>query len=102
MIRDILNVATPSMRPLWVGRTKPLTADEVEVLRLALRDDPHLRWTTVHARLGERRATAALRKLKDAGGIHHVTYNHYRITEKGRIGLALVSAKGETSCRPTT
>lgn len=101
MIRDILDVATPSLRPRWVNRTKPMTADDVEVLRLALQHSP-LRWGTVFAALGERRATAALKRLKDAGGLDHVAYNHYRITEKGRIAIALINAKGEASCPPTT
>lgn len=95
MIRDILDVATPSMRPRWVGRTKPLTADEIAVLRLALQthggDD--LTWKAVYELLGERRATAALTKLKYAGGIDHTRYGHYAITEKGRIAVALINAK---------
>jgi Mn-dependent DtxR family transcriptional regulator len=93
LVRDILDVATPSMRPRWVGRTKPLTHDEIVVLRLAVQLEGEVMWRAVHALLGERRATAALSKLKKAGGIDHPRYGRYRITEKGRIAIALVNAK---------
>lgn len=93
MIRDILNVATPSMRPRWVGRTKPMTRDEAGILRLAIRSGGETTWKAVFSVLGESRATAALSKLKKAGGLDHPRYGTYQITEKGRIAIALVNAK---------
>lgn len=99
MIRDILDVATPSMRPLWVGRTKPLTPDEILILHHCVYGMGSIAWKDAYARLGERRATAALTKLKHGGGIDHVRYGHYEITEKGRIAFSLVNAKAQP-CQP--
>lgn len=93
MIRDILDVATPSMRPPWSGRTRPLTHDEVVVLRLAIQLEGEVQWKAVYALLGERKATAALTKLKKSGGIIHPRYGRYEITEKGRIAAALHAAR---------
>lgn len=87
--RDILDVATPSMRPKWIGRTKPMTADETAVLLMAVNADP-LRYRDVYDLYGER-AWSLLKALKAQGAIDHPGYNRWQITEKGRIAAALAT-----------
>lgn len=96
VIRDILHVASPGMRPIWIDRERWLKPDDIVVLRLALEAGDWLRWNTVYRALGERRATAALNRLKIGGALNHPGYNRYIITEKGKIALALAIAKGKS------
>lgn len=92
--RDILHVASPSMRPPWSGpQHKPMTKDEICVLMLALAEDGHpLRYKAVFAIMGER-CLNILNNLKRQGAVDHAGYNDWRITEKGRIAAALAMAK---------
>lgn len=93
MIRDILDVATSSMRPRWVGRTKPMTDDEICVLMLALAEDGQpLRYKTVYGIFRER-GLNILNRLKAQGALDHPRYNDWRITERGRIAAALALHK---------
>ena len=74
-----------------------MTPDEATILRaaLAVADSGlvRLRYHTVYAIMGERRAYRALKSLRDQGALEHPGYNDWRITEKGRIAIALVNAK---------
>jgi hypothetical protein len=98
--RDILDVATPSMRVEWVGRTKPMTTDETAALMLALAEDGQpLRYKAVYALMGER-CLKVLNSLKDHGALVHAGYNDWRITEKGRIAAALAVHKDSAACTP--
>lgn len=94
IVRDILDVATPSMRPPWRGVPhKPMTRDETLVLMLALAEDGEpLRYRTVQGTLGGE-PWRILRGLADQGALRHAGYNDWRITEKGRIAAALAMAK---------
>ncbi len=92
MNRDILDVASPHLRPPWSGRTKPLTDNEARVLALAARADRPLRYRdVVHVLGGE--PWALLNSLKQQGGLAHLGYDRWEITEKGRIAAALALAK---------
>lgn len=99
MIRDILHVATPSMRPHWAGRTKPMTRDETAALMLALAADGQpLRYRTVQNALGGE-PWGILNSLKIQGALRHAGYNDWRITEKGRIAAALAMHKDPEKTR---
>lgn len=92
MIRDILDVASPRMRPPWSPQPgKPMTGDETAVLMLALRPSAKL-YKAAFRVFGER-AYYVLKSLERQGAIEHVGYNDWRITEKGRIAAALAMAK---------
>lgn len=97
MIRDVLHVASRGMAPIWIDRERWLKPDDVVVLRLALEAGDWLRWNTVYRALGERRATAALARLKIGGALNHPGYNRYVITEKGRLAYAFAILKGARS-----
>lgn len=71
-----------------------MTEDEATILRLALACDEGglpLRWRTVRDLLGER-GWSVLDRLKKQGAMEHPGYDHWRITEKGRIAIALQTA----------
>jgi hypothetical protein len=73
-----------------------VTADEITVLRLALACDGEglpLRYHTIYSLMGEGRSYRALKHLRDTGALEHPGYNDWRITEKGRIAIALVNAR---------
>lgn len=92
--RDILDVATRSMRPPWTGpKHTPITRDEIAVLMLALAaDGQSLRYKAAYAIMGER-CLKILNSLKVQGALDHAGYNDWRITEKGRIAAALAMHK---------
>lgn len=94
MSRDILDVATPSMRPPWRRAPhKPMTRDETVVLMLALAEDGQpLRYRTVRDAIGGE-PWNVLNSLKAQGALDHPRYNDWRITEKGRIAAALAMHK---------
>lgn len=90
--RDILHVASPKMRPPWVGRTKPMTRDETLVLVTAALADRPLRYRdVVHVLGGE--PWSKMKSLRDQGALEHLGYDRWLITEKGRIAAALAMAK---------
>jgi hypothetical protein len=93
MIRDILHVASPSMRPPWSKpQHKPLHRDEISILLLAARADRPLRYRdVVHVLGGE--PWSRLNSLKMQGGLDHLGYDRWVITEKGRIAAALAMHK---------
>ena len=85
-------------RPICVpGGAKPtmLTPRQVTVLEAALAAEPEpLTWSqAVDLGHGES-AWAILDSLKRAGCMEHQGYNAWRITEKGRIAVALYRAVG--------
>lgn len=92
MIRDVLDVATPRLRPAWRGRTKPLTGTELQILRMAIESDP-LPYQKIYELVGGERAWTLLNGLKKQGALDHPGYNRWRITEKGRIALALAQTQ---------
>ncbi len=70
-----------------------MTNNETIVLLLALKVDGPLRYATVYHAMGGERAWSILRRLRHAGALDHPGYNHWQITEKGRIAAALAMAK---------
>lgn len=93
MNRDILWVASRNLRPVWCGRTKPLTEYEAALLRFAVREDGHVTWKAAYTAMGESRALSSLNSLIKAGGLARARYGIYAITEKGRIAIALYDAR---------
>jgi hypothetical protein len=69
-----------------------MTANETFVLMMALADGP-LRYRDVYAAVRGERAWAILNSLHKAGALEHPAYNHWQITEKGRIAAALAMHK---------
>jgi len=92
MIRDVLHVASPHMRPPWSGRSRPLTRDETLILVLAARADRPLRYRDVYHVVGGE-PWSKLNSLKVEGALTHLGYDRWEITEKGRIAAALALTK---------
>ena len=92
--RDVLWVATPSLRPFWIGRTKPINASEIWFLRLIVLEGT-LSWKVAFQNMGESKASTAINSLQKAGAIRRIRYGLYEITEKGRIAIALVNARAK-------
>lgn len=72
-----------------------MTANQTFVLMLALQADGPLRYQTVYDAVKGERAWSILNSLKQAGALEHPAYNHWQITEKGRIAAALAMAKDQ-------
>ncbi len=68
-----------------------MTADEITVLRLALTDGGRLRYRTVYDAMQGERGYYVLNRLERQGAMEHHAYDDWRITEKGRIAIALAS-----------
>lgn len=92
MIRDVLHVASPGMHPPWSGRPRLLTRDETLILVLAATGTGRLAYRDVCAVIGGE-PWSKLNSLKNAGALAHHRYNHWEITEKGRIAAALALTK---------
>jgi len=70
-----------------------VTDSETLVLMLALQNDPHLRYRTVYTTVRSEAAWSILNRLREQGAVEHVGYDHWRITERGRIAIGLAMAK---------
>lgn len=70
-----------------------MTMNETFVLMLALAAGDRLRYRDVYAAVRGERAWAILDSLRKAGVLDHPSYDHWRITEKGRIAAALAMHK---------
>lgn len=70
-----------------------INKNETMILLMALKADQRLRWRHAYMALRGEHAWAVLNRLRSAGAIEHVGYDHWRITEKGRIAAALVMSK---------
>ena len=70
-----------------------MTVNETFVLMLALQADDRLRYWTVYQACHGERAHGLLVALERQGALEHVRYDHWRITEKGRIAAALAMHK---------
>lgn len=92
MIRDVLHVASPAMRPPWSGRSRPLTRDETLILVLAATGTGRLLYRDVCAVIGGE-PWGKLNALKNEGALAHHGYNRWEITEKGRLAAALALIK---------
>jgi hypothetical protein len=70
-----------------------MTKNETIVLLLALKVNGRLRYRAVYYAMGGERAWSILNGLRNAGALDHPAYDHWEITEKGRIAAALLLAK---------
>lgn len=70
-----------------------MTNNETIVLLLALKADGRLRYRTVYQAMRGERAWSILSNLRSQGALEHRGYDHWQITEKGRIAAALLMAK---------
>lgn len=70
-----------------------MNTNETFVLLLALKADGPLRYREVYAAVHGERAWSILNALHKAGALDHPAYNHWQITEKGRIAAALAMSK---------
>jgi len=90
-------------RPICVpGEAKPtmLTPRQVTILEAALAAEPEpLTWRLAGALGHSEGAWTILNSLKKAGCVEHQGYNAWRITEKGRIAVALHRAMFEEASR---
>lgn len=70
-----------------------MSDNETIVLLLALKADGPLRYADVFKAMRGERAWSILNSLKGQGALDHPAYNHWQITEKGRIAAALAMSK---------
>ena len=70
-----------------------MTTNETFVLMLALIANDRLQYRTVYDAVHGEQAWTILNKLRKQGALEHVRYDHWKITEKGRIAIALAMTK---------
>jgi hypothetical protein len=70
-----------------------MNTSETFVLLLALKADGRLRYRDVYAAVRGERAWSILNGLRKGGALSHPAYDHWEITEKGRIAAALAIHK---------
>ncbi len=69
--------------------------NETILLLLALKAGERLRWRHAYQALRGEHAWAVLNSLRNSGAIEHVGYDHWRITEKGRLAAGLAMGKNK-------